>query len=163
MRRVLTLISLLLALVLVAPASAQQSCEAPPGTSAVDEYCETVPEAGGSRSADARPDRPVALPSGTAKELARSGPDGEALLRQLGYDPAKVGEQANENRSAPVEARPGGEPAPKEPSFNALDTVGQIISSGPTVGGGFGFVLLAIVLAMLGWGWIDYRRRTAAD
>ena len=162
MRRLLALIPLFIALATASPAAAQR-CEAPPGTAAVDEYCETIPTVTGDRSADARPEQPVALPPGTVEELQKEGEDGAALLRQLGYDPdpAKAKEQA-ERYQAPAPAG-GTEPAPKEPEFNAFDTVGEIISAGPTMGSGFIAVLLAVIAFMLAWAWIDYRRRTTSD
>jgi hypothetical protein len=79
------LITALLALALLAPAGAaaqSPQTNAPPGNSAIDEYLETVPTAGG----DATPRPPGAATGGEQvltqaqrAALERQGPDGKAL------------------------------------------------------------------------------------
>ena len=149
MARLLVLV-FALALLPAATASAQRTCVAPPGTAAIDQYCEVVPDAGGDRgSNDPRP--PATLPQETADRLAGSG-QGQALLRQLGQDPAKP--------KGAKRARTEAAPAPDAPSSNPLDAVSSALSSGPTVSSGFVVALLAVTLLVLSWGWIAYRRRT---
>lgn len=155
MVRRLVLLAFALALLAAAPAAAQRTCIAPPGTAAIDQYCEVVPDAGGDRgSTDLRP--PVAIPQETAEQLARSGGQGEALLRQLGQDPAKP-RGAGRRPSGPADSS---DPGPSAPSDNPLDAVSSALSSGPTVSSGFIVALLAVTLLVLSWGWIAYRRRT---
>src|SRR3954447_848349 len=62
-----------------APASAQ-SCKAPPGMSAIDQYCEAIPSPGGDRGSTA-PDRGGApIPPAARRALAKAGPNGQAML-----------------------------------------------------------------------------------
>ena len=56
-----------------------QSCDAPPGTSAIDEYCESLPYAEGDRGPAARPPSDSALTPATTRALTAAGPEGEAL------------------------------------------------------------------------------------
>ena len=151
------LVVVMLALALALPGSAlAQACKAPPGTAAVDEYCETIPAAGGDEGAN-DPDRPAAdVPAGTVAELAETK-DGQALDRLLGHDPNKPA--GGGRRPAPRPAA-AGEAVPKAPSNNPLNAVRSAIGAGPTLGGGFVAVLLAVVLLMLGWGWVSYRRQS---
>jgi hypothetical protein len=153
MVRLFALLAASLALLPSATAAAQ-SCQAPPGTAAVDEYCETIPAAGGDRGS-ADPSRPVPISKQTAQELSGSR-DGAALLRQLGNDPAKP---RGSRRSGSDEPSRSSAAPPSAPSSNPLDAVGSALSSGPTLGGGFIAALLAVTLLMLTWGWITYRRR----
>src|SRR3954463_7089844 len=74
--------------VLVGPLPAQAAptnCQAPPGTSGIDQYCETVPAAsgdqgtrGGGRGQSGRSGSSV--PRHTAATLRRSGAGGKAVL-----------------------------------------------------------------------------------
>ena len=145
-------VALIAALVLLPAATATaQTCVAPPGTAAIDQYCETVPAAGGDRgSTDAGPR--VAIPQQTADQLARSN-EGGTLLRNLGNDPKKPW-GATKQRAGSDESE-----APVAPSNNPLDAVGSALSSGPTLDGWFIAALLAVTLLMVSWGWIAYRRR----
>jgi hypothetical protein len=84
-RRVLTLAVLAVAAVLLAPSPAgAASCDAQPGTAAVDQYCVLVPSAGGSESPFAiDPDTPRlrdVLSPAQVRRLERMGPAGRALL-----------------------------------------------------------------------------------
>ncbi len=137
-----------------APVASAQRCVAPPGTAAVEQYCETIPAAGGSRASDSGPKDPVPLSRRTARDLAGSGAEGEQLLRSLGHDPQK--RSSGSGRSRPdIE---GGD-APSEPSSNPLDAVRSALSGGPSMGSGFFTVLVALTLLMLGFAWFSYRRR----
>lgn len=149
---------LLAALVLAAPASAQ-NCIAPPGTGAVDEYCENVPDArgdeGGKGSGSSGSGGQV-LPS-TLAALAASGTDGEALVRALGEDP-NAGQPPKSGRRDELQ---GPATRPSAPSSNPLDAVTQAVAQGATIDTGFVLAGLALLLAMLAWAWIAYRRRPA--
>src|SRR3954470_17625881 len=66
------------------PAMASESrCQAPPGTAAVDQYCETVPSAGGGQSASPSGHAPLTIDKRTQRAIAKAGPDGVALDRLL--------------------------------------------------------------------------------
>src|SRR5215217_3358636 len=68
----------LLALVAAAPASAQGGkCQAPPGRSALEQYCEQLPGAGGQQGGGGGGER---LNRKAARELRSAGDEGEALL-----------------------------------------------------------------------------------
>jgi hypothetical protein len=76
------LLSFIASLVLAAPASARTGCDAPPGTAATDQYCETLPTAEGLTDATGKRSRPLAtvLPKALVKRLERAGLLGEVLL-----------------------------------------------------------------------------------
>src|SRR5262245_16828224 len=71
-----------------APARAQR-CVAPPGTAAVDQYCETLPEAIGNRPAEpggvagAVASRPAPVTPQTLGSLVGAGPQGRRLAAYL--------------------------------------------------------------------------------
>ena len=83
MRPIALLIALLAALVLAAPAVAQDEVIAPPGNSGVKEYLEIVPGAGGDKPASGTkggtaPMPAEALGADNAKALEALGSDGKA-------------------------------------------------------------------------------------
>jgi hypothetical protein len=142
MRRSL-LLSLAVAATLAgaAPASAQE-CIAPPGTAAVEQYCELVPEADGNRgSIDRRPGRAVS--PATVRRIAASGDSGAALARTL-----RTG-----HSDAPAKARPS-----TPPSDNPLGAVTSAIGSGSGTSAGFIVALLAVTLLVGGAAWARHRR-----
>src|SRR4051794_26277193 len=121
MRRLTLLLSVLAGLLVAQPAAAQ-NCVAPPGTAAVEEYCETVPTGTGDRGSG-DPGQPAAgAPAKTLARLAKTK-QGQALSRALGHDPAKaakprqrVKSTSETGSSAP---RATGQ-APQAPSGNPL-------------------------------------------
>jgi hypothetical protein len=157
MRRLLPI----LLLVLLAPASQAraQDCIAPPGTAAVDEYCETVPEATGERGSPAPP-RNVS-PS-TLAALRAQGEDGARLADQL--DRAVLAKDPNRrrDRDAPVAK---GDVASRmdssEPGSNPLDAIREAVGTGARVEAGLGWALALITLALGGVWWLGTRRRRA--
>jgi hypothetical protein len=147
-----------LALAASAPASWAQAapCKAPSDTSAIDEYCETLPAAGGdspsgpgARKGGAALGR--TLPRRTATELKRSAA-GRALLRS----PAP---RRSERPSA--ERGGGGAPAPTAPSENPLGAVRQAVGSGTSAGPLFAWALLAVAVGLAGLAWLRRRRGSA--
>src|SRR3954447_26661585 len=62
-----------------APASAQ-SCKAPPGMSAIDQYCEAIPSAGGDRGNTDTDRGGLPIPAATKRALERRGADGQAIV-----------------------------------------------------------------------------------
>jgi len=79
----LVLAASLVVLAVPAVASAQE-CQSIPGRSALDQYCQAVPDGGGGQSVKGkpRPDRSVGdtTPSGTARKLRAAGSDGRVAL-----------------------------------------------------------------------------------
>src|SRR5262249_5100272 len=87
MTRLLTVL-IATALLLPALAAAQPpGTNAPPGNSAIDEYLETIPSAGGN-SSPGPPGQPGARPSPRARALERLGPDGRTLAALVDATPA---------------------------------------------------------------------------
>lgn len=154
----LSLAVLVLLLALPSTAAAQR-CQAPQGTSAVDEYCETVPGARG----DEDPGRGGAgsgISDSTAGALASRGAAGQALARSLGSPtdakPRHHGRKVGRSDKQPV----GVAAAPDLPSANPFGAVTRAVGGDTTIGGPFILALLAVVLLILGSGWIGYRRST---
>lgn len=145
-----------LVLVLCAPAPAiAQRCQAPQGTSAVDEYCETVPGARGDN--DPGSGGP-GISDNIAGTLTQSGAAGRALAQSLGNPTVNT-----PKRRARKGARlaPGPASAAEVPSSNPFAVVTRAVNAGTTVGDPFVIALLAIVLLVLMTSWIGYRRGTA--
>jgi hypothetical protein len=113
--RKLSLLALLSAGALGTPAAHAQQCNAPPGTAAVEQYCETVPEATGNRSTrknsgatkgETRENAPAPVAAPTLDEIERSGPQGEQLGRVLrGGENAPAREAGAEDRPAKTKAK----------------------------------------------------------
>jgi hypothetical protein len=163
MTRVLLSLALVLTTLLfaTAPASAQ-TCIAPPGTAAVDQYCENVPSAGGngggpSGGSSARPSQ------GTVRALARSGQGGKELNRFLGADVASAqgttgsSKRSSSGRKAAKQATTA--PAPRQPSSSPLGAVQSAVNSGATIGDAFIWILLGIALFIAGTAWLRHRTR----
>ena len=159
MRAALLVLTAVVAGLWLSPVASAQRCQAPPGTAAIHQYCETIPAAGGDRTSDAKGQPAVPLSAKTAGELASSGKEGEQLLRSLGHDPqasAKSGGRSDRRPTAST-ATP---PVPPAPSSNPLDAVRSAVTSGPSMGAGFFTVLVALTVLMAGFGWYGYRRRS---
>jgi hypothetical protein len=137
-------------LVSAAPAAAIE-CKAPPGTAAVDEYCESIPAATGDRGHGTQGAPPWRLPGRTMRQLQAAGRDGEALGRFLGEQPGG----GRPGRDRPVD---GSEPS--TPSSNPLASVRAALSGTDTIGAAFPGVLLAITLMMSAVAWSRVRRRS---
>jgi hypothetical protein len=154
-----------------AGAGAQQgpSCEAPPGTSGIDQYCESVPGAGGNRGAGDR-DRSSdeSLPAATRRALERAGKDGEALRGLAGETPSSPGGGGDaDNRSggsskdgkAGEGAGNGSGSVEPEPSNNPLSAVTSAVDAGASAGPAFVWLLVALGLVLSALAWVRYRRR----
>jgi hypothetical protein len=149
------------------PASAAR-CKAPPGTSAIDQYCEAFPTAGGSTDTEERGGSRLQgrLSPGTAKAFAKAGSDGRTLLdlpAAAGSSRTKPGTSTGNGRNS--RARPGqpGENANRgtadgAPSSNPFRAVRSAVQSGTTLGGEFVWILIAIALALVAVAWVRYRR-----
>lgn len=133
-------VAALMALALPATAAAQlTNCVAPPGTAAIEQYCEQVaPPAHGGKGRDAAPvdARDVAALQKTAS--------GQALLRSVGRTrsiPAK------KRGTRTVVSDPG---APVPPSSSAARGALFSLSDAVTLGAGVVLVALAILAALAG-------------
>jgi hypothetical protein len=153
------LLATLLLLAVAAPASAGTTdCVAPPGTAAIDEYCETVPSATGDKGGGARSAQP--LDRSTRSELRAQGADGQALAGLLSSDGTSepAGKPKASKRAGSAGAA-GAAAAQDEPSGNPLHAVTSAVEAGPTLGGGFAWALLGITALMIAAGWMRLRAR----
>lgn len=158
--RHIALSSVVGALLFVAPGTAlAQNCVAPPGTAGIDQYCETVPSAGGDQGAGPGQSRSAAPVSGkTVSALERSGQDGQALNRFLGQDPSSSAGKRSGKPSAGKQGTALDGRTADEPSSNPLAAVRSAVGSGDTVGSGFVWIMLAITLLIASVAWLRYRR-----
>ncbi len=171
------LIVLLIATMAATPGLAQaQRCEAPPGTSAVDQYCEAIPDANGTQSAqDARSQEAGtsgALDARATRALEAEGADGQAVLgiasRSSSAGSIPIDSEKNQGGGAgssetaaagldsEAAATPGGE---QQPSANPLRAVTSAVTNGDVMGQGFAWILVAIAVLALGGRWIAFRSR----
>ena len=157
MRRLPPILLLLAALALPAGASAQE-CIAPPGTAAVDEYCETVPDAAGDRGSPAPPQR---VSPGTLSALREQGEDGARLADQLDREVLAQNPNRRSDRDLPASKDAVGVLGQSEPGSNPLDAVREAVGAGATVEDGLGWALAIITLALAGTAWFVTRRRRA--
>jgi hypothetical protein len=143
----------------VSPASAQE-CLAPPGTSAVDEYCETVPAPGGDQRVwrgDSR-SAPPDIGRRATQQLLRRGRDGEAVLEEVARGP-KPSRSTDDQADTAASADPvSHQDAVEDDPTIGLQLMGQVLASGPSLGGGYPLIVLAAILGMFGWAWRDFRR-----
>jgi hypothetical protein len=140
-------------LLLMAPPALAQRCQAPPGTAAIEQYCETVPSGTGERPAVAGVQ--ATLPPSTERALRASGGDGEALADLLTADRprrARGGEGAPMRRRWRAVAPPVGS--------NPLNAVRASVESGATLGGGFVWLMTALTVLASGAAWWRHRRRS---
>lgn len=172
---VLTLVTALLAL--LSPQALAQACQGRPGASAIEQYCEAIPEGTGERvtPSSERESRGSAsnVPAGTAQELADAGQEGQAVLGLAasssgggdssdgggnGGSSSSSGSGSGSSGSAGAENAASATPAASSPSDNPLKAVSSAVSNGATVGSGFLWGLLALALAAAGAAWIGFRR-----
>jgi hypothetical protein len=160
-------LALLLFLAVAAPATAATTdCVAPPGTAAIEEYCETVPSATGDKGGGARSAQP--LDRSTREALRAQGADGQALAGLLRSDGSaaapRSGRTTKSGGTAAGSTGNRGEAAGSaasqdEPSGNPLHAVTSAVEAGPTLGGGLVWALLGITALMVAAGWMRLRAR----
>jgi hypothetical protein len=147
---------------LVAPSGAHAtSCEAPPGTAGIDQYCETIPSTTGDRGAG-DPHGGRGVPPATRTFLARHG---AGVVVQLA-EPSGSRRRARDEGSQPstgADVTPSGGTRDRQASRNPLNAVRAAVTSGDTVGAGLPWALLAVVLGFAGAGWVRYRAVAARD
>jgi hypothetical protein len=150
-RSLVVLITLLPFVCLAAPAEAATGCDAPPGTAAADQYCETLPAADGMTDATAEDLLPLAavLPKALVRRLERAGLLGQVLLAL----PAVAG-GSGDNRARRAAREASGDPRlgsllPDRPetSSSALQTA---LGAAGTLDQGFTWTLVLSLLALAG-------------
>lgn len=171
----------LLACALVAqPAGASSSsttCQAPPGTSAIDQYCEALPAPGGNSGHHKKHSHPVS--NSTTKALEQQGAAGKAVLNLANSSgdagtpaPAPVKHKAvkrhrhhkqqasapSSNPPAVTNVKPASHALPA-PGSNPLSAVGSAIGTGSSTGALLLWLLVALAVVMGGTALIGYRRR----
>lgn len=164
LRRIAALLVLTSALVAPAAAGAQASCEAPPGTGAIDQYCETIPQAQGPGAAgdpsSTRAPRP--LPASTLRALRGGGEDARALAESLA-GPAGSSDRAGKGSEKAGAAPAVQPPSSEDPSSDPFSAIKAAAGSGGGVGAGFVWALIALTLLMLAAAWLRFRRGHAPD
>jgi hypothetical protein len=167
LRRALALCCTLTA-VTAAPAAAQQ-CDAPPGTAAIEQYCETIPSASGPRGGDTEAEAKQPVPPETLRKIEAEGAPGRELGQVLrgaatpvptsaampATPPSRRSKRKPERSATP---RPTPTATPVS-TGNPLSAVRSALAGGETVGGGFPWVLLGIAAAIGGAGWLRRSRR----
>lgn len=171
--------SLLIVLIAAAPAAAQgERCQAPPGRSGIEQYCEALPQAGGPQGGGR--DDSAGVDRGTAERLRSAGPAGAAVLGLTGQATGDSGNgDSGTSRTAgggsgsgSDEAAPSGQAGDAgrsrtvdvdEPSDNLLSALRSSVEEGPTLSGAFAWVLIAIALACFALAWTRWRRDDGKD
>jgi hypothetical protein len=167
--------ALLALLATAAPVAAQeQRCEAPPGRSGIEQYCESLPQAGGPEGGGR--DESSGVDRGTADRLRSAGPDGSAVLSLSGGEDgnADSGSGAGNGgaQSGGGGAQSGGgdrarngsgagaaEPVDvDEPSGSILSALKSSVEEGPTLSDAFAWLLIAIAIGCFTLAWIRWRR-----
>lgn len=168
--------------VLVGPLQAQAApvnCQAPPGTSGIDQYCETVPTAGGDQgtsgggggsSGHSGHSGSVggSVSRRTATALRDSGATGKAILglsTGSGQASGSTGSSSGTAKGAAgqkhgtAQASQGNQSkAPAARSDNPLEAIRSAVTAGTSAGPGFVWILIVLGAIMAGIGWLRYRR-----
>jgi hypothetical protein len=166
--------------VLVGPLPAQAApanCVAPPGTSGIDQYCETVPAASGDQGTRGGGGGSGSGQSGrvggnvsrrTAAALRSSGTGGKAILglstgsgqRSTQASSAAKGQTgtASKKHGAAQGSQGKQAPAPAGRSDNPLEAIRSAVTAGTSAGPGFVWILVVLGAIMAGLGWLRYRR-----
>jgi hypothetical protein len=158
-RGLLILITLVPFLWLATPAQAATGCDAPPGTAAADQYCETLPAADGMTDATGEGLLPLAavLPKALVRRLERAGLLGQVLLAL----PAVVGNSSDSRarraaREASTDPRlgsllPDGPETSRSAAQAVLDRAGMVDP-------GFTWTLVLSLLALAGVSGLGFLR-----
>ena len=164
--------ALLLGAGLLAPAaSAQRDCQAPPGRSAIEQYCEVLPGAGGDRSAGnpGGGSERDALPRSVRRQLDQAGEAGDVVTGLVGGSggadeprggrsgDGRTGQGAGGGASGDGTASSGG--VPGEPSDNPLEAVRSAAEAGPSSGSALLWALAAATVLLVALAWLRHRRR----
>jgi cobalamin biosynthesis Mg chelatase CobN len=177
---------LVLALVLPSAASAANvNCQAPAGTSGIDQYCEVLPGAGGNGTTGHHKKKHVS--SQTTQTLQKQGSAGQAILALTEASGSATGEttapattstpakhkahhkKQSSSTATPTTTSTGTQTPTKtttqaksegpSPSNDPFSAVGNSFSVGSGVGGSFVWVLVGIGLVLVAMAWLQYRTR----
>src|SRR5690242_5065998 len=171
--------------VLVGPVPAQAApvnCQAPPGTSGIDQYCETVPTAGGDQGTSGGGGGSShgsghsgsvggSVSRRTATALRDSGATGKAILglstasgqasgstQGSSSGAAKGQTGAAGQKHGTAQAQGSQSKAPAARSDNPLEAIRSAVTAGTSAGPGFVWILIVLGAIMAGIGWLRYRR-----
>lgn len=164
--------------------AAPQACQGRPGASAIEQYCEAIPDATGGRvspnserassqGASAR----GAVPAAAQRRLTTSGQDGQAVLGLVAASASgsSDGNGAGGSTSGRDDRGGGiggsssgpsvaaGPQAARTPSDNPLKAVSSAVTNGATVGSAFVWALVGLALVALIVGWVGFRRRETTE
>jgi hypothetical protein len=167
----LGLLSFALVALFAAPSAMADNCNAPPGTSGIDQYCESIPTPGGASGGSHHGGGGSGHNGGgktispkTTQTLQQAGPAGATVLALTGSNtnsadtaaPAKAKLNAKRHKSSHKRHAATGsqQTAPATPAPAAQDTVqaaNTSFSVGNSVGGslGAGFLIILVVIALL--------------
>jgi len=143
-----------------AVAAAPLTCQAPPGTAGIEQYCEAVPAPGGQDSGPRTSprtsiERPPILMRRTERNL-RGSADG-ARLAEFATTSAPGARGTHTPRSPDDQARDVSKPT-SEPTNDPIAATAHAVSAGKAMGNTFPIVLLALSLGVCAVGWVRYRR-----
>lgn len=177
-RLVIALLASLLAAT-AAPSAHAQSCEAPPGSAAVEQYCEAIPEGDGAQSGnDFRREatESAGAGGGTNGQDGSGGstlsPEATEALESAGADGDAVADLARASSGGPNTASNGTSEAEagdvagssassQEASGSPLKAVSASVENGPVAGSLMIWALLGATLVVLALGWMRFRRTGA--
>ena len=152
--------------------AAPANCVAPPGTSGIDQYCETVPAAGGDTGTrgGGHGGHPLSssVPRRTAAGLRSAGSVGKAVLSlpsgaaaqgATGAGGGTGGKARSHGRKATPGARSTADQStPSSKSDNPLQAIRSAVSTGSSAGEGLVWIFVALGVVMSGLAWLSYRR-----
>jgi len=149
---------------LLAPTAHAQRCQAPPGLSALEQYCETIPSArGDSGPGDADPGSPPLLRPSVRRALAHGGADARQLLTFLDKYGALPPDGLGRGRPPSSDTRSSGEPGAAADrtaaNHGVLGAIKSSVEAGPTMGGLLPWLLLALASLALVAGLLRARMR----
>ena len=125
--------------------------------SAIDQYCEAIPSAGGDRGSTDTDRGGLPISAQTRRELERHGADGRAIIGLSSAAKKKSSTGSGSSSGAPAAAAAGEADRPSNNPLSAISAgFGQ---TGDTAGPLFGTLLLVVALAFFATGWLRYRRR----
>ncbi len=165
----LTCALLLGAGVLAPAASAQQNCQSLPGRSALEQYCEVLPGAGGHRSTGGGGggSGAEALSPSARRQLGQAGAAGKVVAGLVG-ESSGAGARADGSRDVRTGGgASGGASGDRtgssgdirdEPSDNPLEAVRSAAETGPSSGGALIWALVAVILLLTGAAWLRHRQ-----
>jgi hypothetical protein len=181
MGQIAFLTAIVLALIPAAASAAGTNCQAPAGTSGIDQYCEVLPGAGGSGSSGHHKKKAASPVSPkTTRDLEHQGTAGAAILAltQSGGAPAatqtpppaaktkthkrhKAAATTPSNSQTPPSAPKPSVAGPKGPApgNDPFSAVGNSVSVGSAMSAGFVWVLVGIALILGAMTWLSYRTR----